>query len=199
MIDDKSDIDTDCLTAHDLFFSLEKNNEFDALVYAHCGGRYADIKYAHDGRFEKSVEVHSSWGTFEWIAQDAFEKGYRVGIVGNSDGHKGRPGASYPGASMFGAIGGLTCFITPELTREGIIDAIKKRHHYATSGGPTGRMYIDLRANLSSEGEVFHDDPQLFRNKGKKLSSAMMGDIVHFPKGDLSIDINISAMLKVNQ
>ena len=193
MIDDKSDIDTDCLTAHDLFLSLEKNNEFDALVYAHCGGRYADIQYAHDGRFEKSVEVHSSWGTFEWIAQDAFEKGYRVGIVGNSDGHKGRPGASYPGASMFGAIGGLTCFITPELTREGIIDAIKKRHHYATSGGPTGRMYIDLRANLSSEGEVFHDDPQLFRSKGKKVSSAMMGDIVHFPKGDLSIDINISA------
>ena len=44
MIDDKSDIDTDCLTAHDLFFSLGKNNEFDALVYAHCGGRYADIK-----------------------------------------------------------------------------------------------------------------------------------------------------------
>ena len=105
------------------------------MVYAHCGGRYADIKYAHDGRFEKSVEVHSSWGTFEWIVHDAFEEGYRIGIVGNSDGHKGRPGASYPGSSMFGAIGGLTCFLSKELTREGIIDAIKKRHHYATTGG----------------------------------------------------------------
>ena len=31
------------------------------------------------------------------------EKGYRVGIVGNSDGHKGRPGSCYPGASFFGS------------------------------------------------------------------------------------------------
>ena len=79
---------------NDLFLSLEANKEFDTLIYAHCGGRYADIKYAHDGRFEKSVEVHSSWGSFEWILNDALEEGYRVGIVGNSDGHKGRPGAS---------------------------------------------------------------------------------------------------------
>ena len=105
MISDQSDIKTDCTTANDLFTSLEANNEFDTLIYAHCGGRFADIKYAHDGRFEKSVEVHSSWGSFEWIVNDAFEEGYRVGIVGNSDGHKGRPGASYPGSSMFGAIG----------------------------------------------------------------------------------------------
>mgnify|MGYP003313993739 CR=1 FL=1 len=104
MIEDKSDIETDCTTAKDLFNSLYTNNELDALVYAHCGGRYADIKYAHDGRFEKSIEIHSSWGTFEWILTDAFEEGYRVGIVGNSDGHKGRPGSSYPGSSLFGAV-----------------------------------------------------------------------------------------------
>ena len=33
--------------------------------------RYADIAMAHDGRFERSVEVHSSWGTFEWLLHDA--------------------------------------------------------------------------------------------------------------------------------
>ena len=44
----------------------------------------------------------------------------RVGIVANSDGHKGRPGASYPGAALFGAVGGLTCFLVPELTRQSI-------------------------------------------------------------------------------
>ncbi len=67
--------------------------------------------YAHDGRLETAVEVHSAWGTFEWLLQDAFEAGYRVGIVANSDGHKGRPGACYPGASFFGSYGGLTCFL----------------------------------------------------------------------------------------
>ena len=73
------------------------------ICWAQCGGRYADIVMAHDGRLEKSVEVHSAWGTFEWLVEDAFRMGYRVGIVGNSDGHKGRPGASYPGAGWFGA------------------------------------------------------------------------------------------------
>ena len=27
----------------------------------------------HDPRFEKSVEIHSSWGTFEWLVEDAFK------------------------------------------------------------------------------------------------------------------------------
>ena len=31
------------------------------------------------------------------------EKGYRVGVVCHSDDHKGRPGATRPGASTFGA------------------------------------------------------------------------------------------------
>ena len=53
------------------------------------------------------VEVHSSWGTFEWLLHDAFDMGYRVGVVCHSDDHKGRPGATHPGASTFGAIGGL--------------------------------------------------------------------------------------------
>ena len=108
------------------------DGEWDVVTYAHCGGRYADVKLAHDGRFEKSMEVHSSWGTFEWLVQDAFEMGYRVGIVANSDGHKGRPGASYPGASLFGAIGGLTCFLVPELSREAILECMRKRRHYGT-------------------------------------------------------------------
>ena len=85
-------------------------------MFAHIGGRYADIKMAHDARLERSVEVHSDWGTFEWLLHDALEQGYRVGILANSDGHKGRHGASHPGASLFGAYGGLSCLLAPELT-----------------------------------------------------------------------------------
>ena len=92
----------------------------DCVVAAHVGGRYADILYAHDARLETAVEVHSAWGTFEWILRDAFEQGFRVGIVANSDGHKGRPGGCYPGASFFGSQGGLTCFLTPRLDRDAI-------------------------------------------------------------------------------
>jgi hypothetical protein len=81
---------------------LPDHEEWDVVGFAHCGGRYADIRLAHDGRFERSVEVHSAWGTFEWLVHDAFDMGHRVGIVGNSDGHKGGPGRAMPGLASSG-------------------------------------------------------------------------------------------------
>ena len=88
------------------------------LCIPHVGGRYANLLYAHDRALERAVEVHSDWGTFDWLLEDAFAVGARVGIVANSDGHKGRQGASHPGASQFGAYGGLTCLLAQELTRD---------------------------------------------------------------------------------
>ena len=133
-------------TADELFRALEGE---DAVVIAHVGGRYADIKYAHDGRLERTVEVHSTWGTFEWLLHDAFEKGYRVGVVCHSDDHKGRPGATRPGASTFGAIGGLTCYFMPELTRDALFEALRRRRHYGTTGT---RLFLDLHAAFASAG-----------------------------------------------
>jgi len=198
LVSDHSDIATDCNSAAELFAAFAENNETDVVVYAHCGGRYADIELAHDGRFEKSMEVHSSWGTFEWLVQDAFRLGYRVGIVANSDGHKGRPGASYPGAALFGAVGGLTCFLVPELSRDSILDSIRKRHHYATTGGPHGRPLLNLSAAFSESATLYHDDPRLGQAKGRAVSSAIMGDIVHVPAGDVTLkaEINCSTAIE---
>jgi hypothetical protein len=47
---------------------------------------------------------------------------------------------------MFGSYGGLTCFLSKELTREALFECLKKRHHYATTGV---RMLLDTR--ISSE------------------------------------------------
>ncbi len=192
LIEDQTTTDTDCTTAKDLFEAFADNQEFDVVCYAHCGGRYADIGYAHDGRFERSVEVHSSWGTFEWLLQDAIKLGYRVGVVANSDGHKGRPGASYPGAGKFGAIGGLTCFIAPGLSRETLLDCMRKRHHYGTTGGDAGRMIIDLTASFETSGTLYHDDPALFDTKGVSTKTAMMGDIVQLPEGDINLSVSVT-------
>jgi hypothetical protein len=191
LIEDISDLDTDCNYASELFKSFAANHEWDVVCFAHCGGRYADVKMAHDGRFEKSMEVHSSWGTFEWLVQDAFEMGYRVGIVANSDGHKGRPGASYPGASLFGAVGGLTCLLTEELSREAFLDCLRKRRHYATTGGIGGRMLIDIAAHFDSTATVYHDDPAIMPSEGRSSTDAMMGDIVHLPDGNAEINVKI--------
>lgn len=199
LIRDESHPETDCPTARDLFAALAEAGEFDTVCFAHCGGRYADIGLAHDGRFEKSVEVHSSWGTFEWLLHDALDHGFRVGVVANSDGHKGRPGASYPGAGKFGAIGGLTCYLMPRLDRETLLDCLRKRHHYGTTGGPTGRMVIDLKARLDSTGTLYHDDPALGPAEGYPAAEATMGDIVHLPEGDLSLDVGVHAAAPIER
>ena len=159
-------------TADELFRGLEGE---DAIVIAHVGGRYADLNYAHDGRLERSVEVHSTWGTFEWILHDAFAKGYRVGVVCHSDDHKGRPGATCPGASSFGAIGGLTCYFMPELTRDALFEALRRRRHYGTTGV---RIFLDLHASFDQAVTGFSEDPQLGPADEFAVRRALMGDII---------------------
>jgi len=159
-------------TADELFRALEGE---DAVVIAHVGGRYADIKVAHDGRLERSVEVHSTWGTFEWLLHDAFEKGYRVGVVCHSDDHKGRPGATRPGASTFGAIGGLTCYFMPELTRDALFEALRRRRHYGTTGA---RIFLDLRGAFEAPVTGFSEDPQITRANEFAVSEVLMGEII---------------------
>ncbi len=158
--------------ADELFRALQGE---DALVIAHVGGRYADIKFAHDARLERAVEVHSTWGTFEWLLHDAFEKGYRVGVVCHSDDHKGRPGATRPGASTFGAIGGLTCYFMRELTRDALFEALRQRHHYGTTGT---RLFLDVQGSFAEPVIIFLDDPLHGPAQESATRSAMMGDIV---------------------
>jgi len=119
-------------TATDLFRDL-RQSPVQAFTFAHVGGRFADISM-HDPAIEVAVEIHSAWGTFEWLLEDALRMGYRIGVVANSDGHKCRPGASYPGAGEFGSLGGLTCLLTDRLDRESIYAALRDRHCYATTG-----------------------------------------------------------------
>jgi hypothetical protein len=117
--------------------------------------------------------------------------GYRVGIVANSDGHKGRPGASYPGAGLFGAVGGLTCFLSGELNRTSLMDCMRKRRHYATTGGPAGRPLLDLEMIFSQKARIFNDDPRFHADEGYFSSNALMGDIVHLAKGSARLRIKI--------
>src|SRR5499427_6412787 len=164
---------TDAVYTADKLFEALSGEE--CRIIAHVGGRYADVKYAHDGRTERCVEVHSSWGTFEWLLHDAFDMGYRVGVVCHSDDHKGRPGATKPGASTFGAIGGLTCYFMPELTRDTLFEALRGRRHYGTTGT---RLFLDLCATFERPVTGFSEDPQLAWGKEFAVREASMGDII---------------------
>ncbi len=188
-IADATDIVDEATDAHDAHALFARLRGKDCVVLAHVGGRYADVKYAHDIELETSVEVHSAWGTFEWILRDALEAGYRVGIMANSDGHKGRPGACYPGASFFGSYGGLTCFLAERLDRDAIFRSMRRRRHYATTGN---RALLDVKVELATNAEVFERDPAL---PGESLATParelLMGDIARVTDDSIELVIDV--------
>ena len=152
-VDDMADAATDCFPVTELFEQFRGRE--DVLLVPHIGGRYADIVGFHDARLEPVVEIYSDWGRFEWLLHDALAKGYKVGVVSNSDGHKGRPGASHPGASTFGAYGGLTCVLTDSLTRASVFEAIRARRCYGVTAAQ--RIHIELTVNglpMGAEGPL---------------------------------------------
>jgi hypothetical protein len=175
--------DRDCHTAGELFAALAGK---DAVIVAHVGGRYADLHAGHDGRLERAVEIHSSWGTFEWLLHDAFALGFRAGVVCNSDDHKGRQGATSPGASQFGAIGGLTCLLLPSLDRAAVFQALRRRRHYGTTGC---RMFLDVRAQLGEPAELFDDDPALGPAPSNRGRTAQMGHIVRTSMREVVLEV----------
>ncbi len=130
-ISDLSDLATDRYPVSKLHEELAGRK--DLFIIPHVGGRPSDLAY-HSAALEPLVELYSSWGEFEWMLRESIARGYRVGVAAGSDGHKGRPGSSYPGASAFGVYGGLTCILAQDLTRNGIGEALMARRCYATSG-----------------------------------------------------------------
>lgn len=187
LVEDLSDVGTDANSAQELFDALAQE---DCVVFAHIGGRYADIAVAHDGLIERSVEVHSDWGTFEWLLEDAFDQGYRVGVLANSDGHKGRHGASHPGAGLFGAYGGLSCLLATDLSRDALFEALRRRHHYATTGT---RVHLDTRVRFDHPAALYGDDPNMGGKVTAQVSEAMMGDILQSHDEMVTFEIDVSA------
>src|SRR4029453_4065651 len=127
----------------------------DVALTPHIGGAYPDIFGFHDPQLEPVVEIYSDWGRFEWLLHDALRAGYKVGVVANSDGHKGRPGASHPGASACGAYGGLTCVLAESLTREAVFEAVRARRCYGVTGAQ--RIHVELAVNglpMGAEGRA---------------------------------------------
>ena len=185
LVYDTTHPENDAHSANDLFVKLKDE---DALVTAHIGGRYADVKYAHNAKIEPSVEIHSAWGSFEWIVHDAFDANYRVGIVASSEGHKGRPGASYPGDASFGSYGGLTCHLLETFDRDGLFEGFRRRHHYATTGA---RMYLSAGAEFDSEATVFLRNPELGDVESEPTTSAIMGDIVQTNEDEVTYTIDV--------
>jgi hypothetical protein len=121
--------------------------ERPALTFAHhsAGGPIAtDWEIPPDPRFEPVTEIASVHGSSEALdsplpiyrplpgnfVRDALGRGYRLGFIGSGDSHDGHPGLPQLAAPS----GGLAALVSEELTREGVLAALRARRVYATNG-----------------------------------------------------------------
>lgn len=158
LIDDRSDAGSDRYPVDALYATFAGRD--DVLLVPHIGGRHANLDY-HDPELEPVIEIASQWGRFEWFARDALERGLKVGFIGGSDDHSGRPGWSAATVAHHGVRGGLTAFLATDLTRESLWDALRSRRCYGTTGP---RIILDVSVNGHSIGSEFVTEvPSLVR------------------------------------
>jgi len=150
-----------------LYDQVAAVGDHEAFIIPHVGGRVGNWDF-HDPRVEIAAEIASMHGHFEFFAQDALDRGYRVGIMGASDGHQGTPGYDvWPRHGRYGfrkrtysVPSAVTAVWAPELTRRAIADAFYARRVYATTGA---RIILEFEADGHPMGAEYTTDepPQL--------------------------------------
>ncbi len=135
---------------------LRNHGERSVLAIPHHGGRTADPLW-QEPRLQRLVEMFSDHGRFEAWAIDFQKRGHRLGFLGSSDTHIGRPGFSYlpwtvdtktcrkPGKGLVG-------IYSLEKTREAVFDALYDRRVYATSGE---RIVLSVNADGHDMGSEY--------------------------------------------
>ncbi len=148
-----------CSNLDDEYKDLRSRGKRSAFVTPHVGGRCAQPD-RHDPALEPELEINSMHGHFEWFAQQYLQEGYKMGFIGSSDGHFGRPGNDiWPCHGRMGLARrcvsvpqGATCICAAELTREALRDAIFARRTYATTGV---KMLLDVTVDRHMMGDEY--------------------------------------------
>ena len=118
----------------------------DCVTISHHigGGPVPTFWKYHDATLEPVAEMVSTHGVSERMGQPgciysaepsgmmqaALARGHRLGMIGGGDTHDGHPGLGSPGAPPPGLAG----LYVRELTRAGVLEALRARRCYATNG-----------------------------------------------------------------
>jgi hypothetical protein len=149
-----SSLDPDHQTPAQLWRSLDGK---PALTFAHhsAGGPISvNWYYPPDPKLEPITEIVSVHGSSEALdspgsiynpvpgnfVRDAINHGYRFGFIGSGDSHDGHPGLVQLASPS--RQGGLAAIIADECTRQGVLEALRTRHTYATNGP---RIFLHLQ------------------------------------------------------
>lgn len=113
------------------------------------------LAHAHHAQYqllgtpaEANVEITSGWAVnieMSDTAHDELNRGKRFGFIGGSDSHRMTPGLG----------GALAAVWATDLSREAIIEAVRARRCYATTGSRTA---IDFRLDDTFMGGVYRWD-----------------------------------------
>ncbi len=130
-----------------------------AMTFAHhsAGGPISTSwSYAPDPELEPVTEIVSVHGSSEALdspsliynplpgnfVRDVIDHGYRLGFIGSGDSHDGHPGLTHIASPE--DTGGLAGIFCEELSRPGVLAALRKRATFATNGPRIWlRMEID--------------------------------------------------------
>ena len=135
------DVGSDLTHVLDLY---EAYRHADVVITPHVGGEHGDLNH-HEPELEPALEMTSTHGPFEWFQREAVERRYKLGFIGGSDSHTGRPGDDKPGFQLRRyAKAGLAGVYAEKLTVEGFINAMRSRRVYATTGS---RILVDVSAD----------------------------------------------------
>ena len=116
------------------------------------------------------VEVISEWGDGtgdpddDGSVQQMMTSGHRLGWIGGSDNHDGWFGNPYAKQSLdANSSGGLGAWVAEDLTRADIMDAMKKRRTYASSGPRAILLFTaeEFGEELQQGTELLAEEPTL--------------------------------------
>ena len=100
------------------------------------------------------------------------------------------------GATRFGAYGGLTCLFAGDLTRKDLMQALRRRHHYCTTGC---RAILATRVTLDRPADRFDDDPALGGPPDEQVTQAVMGDILRTDAEAVTFEIDVHAAAPIER
>ncbi|MBU0477933.1 DUF3604 domain-containing protein [bacterium] len=127
-----------------VYSKLENCN---AMIIPHGGGRCANLDYHHP-KLEPILEITSCHQTYEKLAWESLQRGYRMGFIGGSDDHRGNIGDSHSTLRTknlnLPQHSGLVAVYSNECTRESIWSAFFRKEVYATTGA---RIVLDFTIN----------------------------------------------------
>jgi hypothetical protein len=145
----------------------------------------------HNPFFERVIEIYSQWGDaetrdnprmpndqFGLSLQELLARDAHVGIIAGSDNHEGRGGLSGINHERCGAYtnivmkAGLTAVWAEDLTREGIIVALRNRSCYGTTGE---RIIVEFFVNEQPMGSELALNASQIADSGVSVRATVYG------------------------